>query len=79
MHKMDYVLITCNVTNAASERTCQIAGGVLIDTAEVPEDSDLREQGITEVKIYKFPLTETEGYFSRHSHDLANSTSKKCQ
>lgn len=69
MHDMDYVTITCDVSNIASSRTCQIAGGMLIDTTEVPKDSDLRDQGIEKVHIYKFLVSTMPLLLTIDAHD----------
>lgn len=55
-HDLGYVYITCNVTNAASARTCEYAGGRLVATEELPEDNDMYAEGIRQVKIYRFEL-----------------------
>lgn len=55
-HGMDYVYITCNVTNAASARTCELAGGVLQAVETLPEDNDMFKEGIRQVKVYRFDL-----------------------
>lgn len=51
-----YVYITCNVTNKASAKTCEYAGGQLVAIEEVPEDNDMYRDGIRTVKIYRFEL-----------------------
>lgn len=55
-HGMDYVYITCNVTNAASARTCELACGVLQAVETLPEDNDMFKEGIRQVKVYRFDL-----------------------
>lgn len=56
-HGMEYVIITCNPDNWPSRRTCEYAGGELLEIAELPEDNDMRlEDGETEKCIYKFEL-----------------------
>lgn len=58
-HGMDYVIITCNPDNQASRRTCEYAGGTLLEIAELPEDNDMRlEKGETHKCIYRFDLRE---------------------
>ena len=57
MHKMDYVIITCNPTNYASRKTCEYAGCHLVEIAELPLDNDMRiERGETKECIYKIEL-----------------------
>lgn len=56
-HQMDYLIITCNPDNEASRRTCEYAGGHLVEIAELPEDNVMRlEDGETEKCIYKVDL-----------------------
>lgn len=56
-HHMDYLIITCNPDNHASRKTCEYAGGRLIEIAVLPEDNDMRlEAGETEKCIYRFEL-----------------------
>ena len=55
-HDLEYVIITCNPDNYASRKTCEYAGGKLIEIVEVPEGNDMRERGETEKCIYKFTL-----------------------
>lgn len=55
-HGMDYLVITCNPDNYASAKTCEYAGGVLREIAELPEDNDMRQRGETSKRIYTFSL-----------------------
>ena len=55
-HELGYVYITCNVTNEASARTCEYAGGTLVATEDLPEDNDMYRAGTRRVKIYRFEL-----------------------
>lgn len=55
-HDLGYVIITCSNGNIASQRTCERAGGRLLEIAEIPADSDMRADGITHVRIYQFDL-----------------------
>ncbi len=55
-HGMQYVIITCDPANAASSRTCQIAGGKYIETADIPEDNEMYAEGKRQVMIYRFDL-----------------------
>ncbi len=56
MHELGYVIITCNPNNYASRKTCEYAGGDLLEIAELPEDNDMRARGETEVCVFKFIL-----------------------
>ena len=55
-HDLGYVIITCVPENAASYKTCEAAGGVLLETAELPPDNNMRQEGKTHVRIYRFDL-----------------------
>lgn len=56
-HGMDHLIITCNPDNRPSRRTCEYAGGELLEIAELPEDNDMRlEAGERSKCIYKFTL-----------------------
>ena len=55
-HDLGYVYITCVPENEASARTCELAGGTYIETADIPEDNDMYEQGKRQVKVYRFEL-----------------------
>ncbi len=55
-HGLEYVIITCDPSNAASARTCELAGGKYLETASVPENHDMYERGLRRVKIYRFDL-----------------------
>lgn len=55
-HGMDYLIITCVPENAASSRTCQLAGGTYLETAVIPEDNEMYEEGKRQVMIYRFSL-----------------------
>ena len=53
-HDMDYLIITCDPTNVASSRTCEIAGGKFVETTAIPEDNEMYAEGKREVMIYRF-------------------------
>ncbi len=55
-HGLTYVLITCTPTNDASARTCELAGGTYLETADIPEDHDMYERGERQVKVYRIKL-----------------------
>ena len=59
-HGMDYVIITCDPGNTASARTCELASGQYLETADIPEDHDMYERGFRQVLVYRFNL-DTEG------------------
>ncbi len=53
---LKYVIITCNPDNIASRKTCEYAGGELLEVVDLPEDNDMRERGETRKCIFKFAL-----------------------
>ena len=55
-HELEYVYITCNVTNQASAKTCEYAGGTLVAVEDLPEDNDMYQEGMRQVKVYRFEL-----------------------
>jgi tagatose 1,6-diphosphate aldolase len=55
-HGLDHLIITCQPSNKASARTCEIAGGEYIETADIPEDNEMYAEGKRQVKIYRFVL-----------------------
>lgn len=55
-HGMEYIIITCNPDNYASRKTCEYAGGDLLEIVELPEGNDMREDGELEKCIFRFQL-----------------------
>lgn len=55
-HDLKYLIITCNPDNYASRKTCEYAGGELLEIVKLPEDSDMREKGEFEKCIFRFVL-----------------------
>ena len=55
-HGMKELIITCDPANAASSRTCELAGGTYIETADIPEDNEMYAEGKRRVMIYRFSL-----------------------
>ena len=55
-HDLGYLIITCSPENGASSRTCQIAGGTLLEIADIPEDNEMYEEGERKVMVYRFEL-----------------------
>lgn len=55
-HELGYVIITCNPDNLASKKTCEYAGGTLLEIAELPEDNNMRQEGDTHKCIFRFEL-----------------------
>lgn len=55
-HDLDYLIITCDPANVASCKTCEYAGGRFIETADIPEDNEMYDEGKRQVRIYRFEL-----------------------
>lgn len=55
-HNMEYLYITCNPDDHASRKTCEYAGGTLLEIVALPEENDMRDDGEFEKCIYKFIL-----------------------
>lgn len=55
-HGMDYLIITCIPDNIASSRTCEIAGGKLLEITDIPKDNEMYLKGERQVKIFKFNI-----------------------
>ena len=55
-HGMDHLYITCDPDNTASSRTCRIAGGEYIETADIPEDNEMYAEGKRRAMVYRFTL-----------------------
>ena len=50
-HGMVYLTISCQPSNRASARTCELAGGEYIETADIPEDNEMYAEGKRKVMI----------------------------
>ena len=55
-HGMDHLYITCDPDNAASARTCELAGGKHVETTDIPPENEMYLEGKRRVKIYRFEL-----------------------
>lgn len=55
LHGMPYVFISCRPENLASRRTLEKLGGTLLETAELPPDTELYRDGAREECIFRFP------------------------
>lgn len=55
-HHMGYLIITCNPDNYASRKTCEYAGGKLIEIVELPAGNDMRQDKETQKCIYRFDM-----------------------
>jgi tagatose 1,6-diphosphate aldolase len=55
-HKLNPLWITCNPDNIASRRTCEIAGGKLIEVVDLPSYLDMYHSGERQKCRYRFDL-----------------------
>jgi len=55
-HHLVPLWITCNPDNMASRRTCEIAGGVWVDTVDLPKNSNLYQAGDRQKCRYRFDI-----------------------
>lgn len=55
-HGLRTLWITCDPKNLASRRTCELAGGVYVDTVRVPRRTELHTAGSHQVRRYRFDL-----------------------
>ncbi|MBE6999854.1 MAG: GNAT family N-acetyltransferase [Ruminococcaceae bacterium] len=55
-HGMEQVIITCDPDNTASARTCEIAGGELLESIDLPKESDMYAAGKRKVLVYRISL-----------------------
>lgn len=55
-HHMTHLIITCDPQNAASARTCEIAGGQFLAIEPIPADNEMYAEGKRWVKVYRFEL-----------------------
>ena len=60
-HGMEYVIITCSPENAASRRTCELAGCAYLETAAIPEDNEMYAEGKRQVLVYRYDLDALNG------------------
>jgi tagatose 1,6-diphosphate aldolase len=51
---IDPVWITCDPENTASRRSCDLAGGELIEIIDVPSDEEMYSRGIRQKCRYRF-------------------------
>lgn len=59
-HGIDSLWITCNPDNLASKRTCEIAGGELVEIVDLPSDCDMYHRGERQKCRFRF-VTATSG------------------
>ena len=57
-HGIGFVIITCNEHNAASARSCELAGCKYIETVDLPEYNDMYKEGQRRVMIWQLMTEE---------------------
>lgn len=55
-HGINPLWITCSPENTASRRTCERAGGTLVEIVDLPEDNDMYQEGERRKCRYRFDL-----------------------
>lgn len=55
-HGLNPLWVTCNPDNVASRKTCERAGGILVETVDVPPDTELYARGDIQKCRYRFDL-----------------------
>ncbi|MEM8675585.1 MAG: GNAT family N-acetyltransferase [Cyanobacteria bacterium P01_G01_bin.67] len=55
-HRINPIWITCNPDNLASRRTCEVAGGKLVEVIDLPIDNDQYQDGDRQKCRYRFDL-----------------------
>ncbi len=46
----------CDLRIGHNDKTCEHAGGIFIETANIPEDNEMYAEGKRKVKIYRFDI-----------------------
>lgn len=55
-HGMNYLTVSCQPSNKASSKTCEIAGGEYVGMADIPEDHKMYAKGYRQVIVYRCVL-----------------------
>ncbi len=55
-HRLNPLWITCNPENIASRKTCELAGGKLIEIVDIPERNEQYQRGERKKCRYRFDL-----------------------
>lgn len=58
-HHLDPLWITCNPDNWASRRSCELAGGVMVEIVDVPPENSLYQRGETRKCRYRLDLSSS--------------------
>ena len=59
-HGLKTLWITCNPDNIASRRTCEILGCELVEIVDLPEDTNMYQDGERQKCRYRWDLGETK-------------------
>ncbi|MCP4543266.1 MAG: GNAT family N-acetyltransferase [Chloroflexi bacterium] len=55
-HELETVWITCNPDNIPSRKTCELVGAKLVEIVDLPEDSDMYQEGERQKCRYRIDL-----------------------
>jgi tagatose 1,6-diphosphate aldolase len=55
-HGLKTLWITCNPDNVASRRTCELAGAEFVEIVDLPEDTDMYQEGERQKCRYRLDL-----------------------
>ena len=55
-HELNPLWITCNPDNIASRRSCELAGGRMIEIVDLPENNEMYQRGEHQKCRYRFDL-----------------------
>ena len=56
---LETLWITCDPDNAASRRTCELAGARLVEIVDLPEDTDMYQRGERQKCRYRLQVPES--------------------
>jgi predicted acetyltransferase len=57
-HGLDPLWVTCDPDNTASRKTCELAGGTLVEVVDIPKNSELYKRGERKKCRYRFDLRD---------------------
>lgn len=55
-HGLETIWITCNPDNVASRRTCELAGAEFVEIVDLPENTDMYQEGERQKCRYRLDL-----------------------
>lgn len=59
-HGMKKLFITCDPSNLASSRTCELSKGRYLETVAIPKENEMFQEGKRKVKIFEFQIEHEE-------------------